>query len=261
MPVTSAHLATDRQKSKAELLQELERLRRTVADLQAASTSALEQQLIGQRRRLEPLPSELALAEERERRRIATGLHDQIGQNLGLVKRDLDDLLGAKRLGELTPRVEQIRARLDRAIEATRSLTFEVSSPVLYELGLEAAVHDLGERMADRNGMRFRFETDGRTDAPVDDVGVVQFSPSACGAAEPASSTSPTLTAREREVLQLVAEGYSGRQIASKLHLSPKTVSTHRQHIMDKLGIHNAVGLTKYAIEFGLTSVETAEPS
>jgi DNA-binding NarL/FixJ family response regulator len=79
------------------------------------------------------------------------------------------------------------------------------------------------------------------------------------GVFEPRPLNSPTLTAREREVLQLVAEGLSGRQIASKLHVSLKTVSTHRQHIMDKLEIHNAAGLTKYAIEHGLTSVDTDE--
>jgi DNA-binding NarL/FixJ family response regulator len=79
------------------------------------------------------------------------------------------------------------------------------------------------------------------------------------GVVEPRPLNSPTLTAREREVLQLVAEGLSGRQIAMKLHVSLKTISAHRQHIMDKLGIHNAAGLTRYAIEHGLTSVDTDE--
>jgi PAS domain S-box-containing protein len=134
-----------------------------------------EQKLSEQRQRLRTLASDLVLAEERERKRIATGLHDQIGQNLGLVRQSLDNLLGAKRFGELAPRFEEIRARVDQAIEATRSLTFELSSPVLYELGLEAALQDLGERMADRNGVRFQFETDGRTEAPIDDASVVLF--------------------------------------------------------------------------------------
>ena len=62
------------------------------------------------------------------------------------------------------------------------------------------------------------------------------------------------LTDREREVLQLLAEGYSAKSIGERLCLSVKTVATHRQHVMDKLVIHNIAGLTKYAIREGLTS-------
>lgn len=62
------------------------------------------------------------------------------------------------------------------------------------------------------------------------------------------------LTGREREVLQLVAEGNTTKEIASTLHLSVKTIDTHREHIMEKLGIRNIAGLTKYAVREGLTS-------
>lgn len=126
-----------------------------------------------QRRKI--LASDLVLAEERERRRIAIGLHDQIGQILGLARRGLDELLRANRIGELAPQIEEICSRVEQAIEATRSLTFELSSPVLFELGLEAALQDLGERMAERCGVRFRFETDGRSKLPSDDASVVLF--------------------------------------------------------------------------------------
>jgi len=64
------------------------------------------------------------------------------------------------------------------------------------------------------------------------------------------------LTAREREVLQLIAEGNTTKKIASQLNVSVKTVDTHRQHIMEKLDIHNIAELTKYAIRLGLTSLE-----
>ncbi|MHC5059874.1 MAG: response regulator [Planctomycetota bacterium] len=63
------------------------------------------------------------------------------------------------------------------------------------------------------------------------------------------------LTAREREVLQLVAEGKTTKGIAATLHVSVKTVDSHREHIMDKLNIHNVAGLTKYAIREGLTFI------
>jgi DNA-binding NarL/FixJ family response regulator len=66
----------------------------------------------------------------------------------------------------------------------------------------------------------------------------------------------PALTAKEREVLQLVAEGKGTKEIASQLHVSAKTVETHRQHIMEKLDIHSIAELTKYAVREGLTSLE-----
>ncbi len=62
------------------------------------------------------------------------------------------------------------------------------------------------------------------------------------------------LTNREREVLQLVSEGHTTKKIAEILKLSPKTIDSHREHIMEKLGIRNIAGLTKYAIREGLTS-------
>ncbi len=65
------------------------------------------------------------------------------------------------------------------------------------------------------------------------------------------------LSDREREVLQLVAEGKSSKEIASIIHVSVKTVEAHRQHIMDKLGIRTVAELTKYAIREGLTSLES----
>jgi DNA-binding NarL/FixJ family response regulator len=63
------------------------------------------------------------------------------------------------------------------------------------------------------------------------------------------------LSQREQEVLQLIAEGKSTREIAAMLYVSVKTVETHRKQIMDKLEIYNVAGLTKYAVREGLTSL------
>ncbi len=65
------------------------------------------------------------------------------------------------------------------------------------------------------------------------------------------------LTAREREVLQLVARGKSTKQIAGFMQISVKTVETHRQKIMQKLGTHSVADLTKYALREGLTSLDS----
>lgn len=70
------------------------------------------------------------------------------------------------------------------------------------------------------------------------------------------TAEAPTLSSREREVVQLIAEGRSTAKIAEHLNLSVKTVESHRKRIMDKLKINNIAGLTKYAIREGITSIE-----
>lgn len=72
------------------------------------------------------------------------------------------------------------------------------------------------------------------------------------GKSSPGVSVFDTLTHRERETLKLVAEGKSNREIAEFLSLSVKTVEKHRSNLMAKLDLHNAAGLTAYAIEKGL---------
>jgi two-component system, NarL family, response regulator NreC len=72
-----------------------------------------------------------------------------------------------------------------------------------------------------------------------------------------ASSVYTILTAREREVLQLLSEGRSTKEMAYTLGVSGKTVETHIQKIMKKLSLHSHAELTKYAIREGLTSLES----
>lgn len=73
---------------------------------------------------------------------------------------------------------------------------------------------------------------------------------------QPDAEAASILTAREREVLQLMAEGKSTKEIAYAFNLSVKTVDVHRQRIMEKLDIHSVAELTKYAIREGLTPLE-----
>ena len=76
-------------------------------------------------------------------------------------------------------------------------------------------------------------------------------------AAENKAQSAPgSLSSREREVLQLLAEGHSAREIAGRLHLSVKTIETHRRNIQAKLGIDNVADLVRYAIREGLTTLE-----
>jgi two-component system response regulator NreC len=65
------------------------------------------------------------------------------------------------------------------------------------------------------------------------------------------------VTPREREVLQLIAEGHRNREIAELLHISVKTVETHRAHLLEKLGVRSTAELTQYAIRKGVIAPET----
>jgi DNA-binding NarL/FixJ family response regulator len=64
------------------------------------------------------------------------------------------------------------------------------------------------------------------------------------------------LTSREREVLILIAEGQSNKEIANKLGIGVRTIETHRERIMRRLDIHSVAGLTKFAIANGMISIE-----
>jgi DNA-binding NarL/FixJ family response regulator len=68
-------------------------------------------------------------------------------------------------------------------------------------------------------------------------------------------NSAPRITARERQVLQLIAEGHTSARIADRLHLAASTVEVHRRNIMRKLDVHSVAELTKYAIRNGITSI------
>ncbi|MHB8923523.1 MAG: LuxR C-terminal-related transcriptional regulator, partial [Thermoleophilia bacterium] len=73
------------------------------------------------------------------------------------------------------------------------------------------------------------------------------------------TSTFDTLTEREREILKLVAEGYTNREIAESLFISVKTVETHKANIMEKLNLHKRAELVRYAIRKGILQVDFDE--
>jgi len=74
--------------------------------------------------------------------------------------------------------------------------------------------------------------------------------------AEKTGKKDELLTGREREVLQMVAEGCSNREIASRLHITIKTVEAHRGHLMDKLGLRSIAELTRYALRAGIIDMD-----
>jgi signal transduction histidine kinase len=123
---------------------------------------------------LRSLASQLSLTEERERRRIATELHDHIGQTLALCKIKLGMLQESASAG-LLESMDEIRKLIDQTIQYTRSLTSELSPPILYELGFEATVEWLGEKILKQYGILFHFEDDGQPKPICDEARVLLF--------------------------------------------------------------------------------------
>ena len=139
-----------------ELSEANERLRR---ELEARRQA--EEELRNYQKELSSLAAELSLAAERERRRIAGELHDQVGQSLAFAKIGLNGLVQSVSDQGLGGRIRDIGAILDQAIQDVRSLTVQISPPLLYEVGLEAALESLGEQFQERFGFRVTFVDDG----------------------------------------------------------------------------------------------------
>ena len=117
--------------------------------------------------RVRAMTSELMMAEERERRRIATVLHDAVGQTLALAKLKVESMRQGHSDEAASARLAEVYGLIDYAVGHTRTLTNELSPPVLYELGLEAALQWLVDRARDRDGLAAEFDDDGRP-KPVD---------------------------------------------------------------------------------------------
>jgi len=118
-----------------------------------------EAKLLAYQEQLRALTSELTLIEEKERRRIASELHDQIGQNLALCKLKVAAL--EKNMPGAAVKVElaAVRRLLECSIQDARSLIFDLSPPILYELGLNAALEWLAERIQEQYHVPVEFES------------------------------------------------------------------------------------------------------
>jgi PAS domain S-box-containing protein len=119
---------------------------------------AAERKILANNEMLRTLSSELVMTEERERRRIAVDLHDNIGQTLALTKIKLNTLLEEKLPHDFKEPVAELINMVDRSIEQTRSLTRELSPSVLYELGLIEALEWLGEQIFSQHGLQILVE-------------------------------------------------------------------------------------------------------
>ncbi len=135
-----------------------------------------EEKLLEHEARLKSLASELSLVEERERRQLATELHDRISQSLVISRMKLQALLKSASASELAAPLEEACNGIAQIIQDTRTLTFDLSSPILYELGFEAAVAEwLDEQIQKKHGIKTEFEDDRRPKPLDDDIRVLLF--------------------------------------------------------------------------------------
>jgi PAS domain S-box-containing protein len=111
---------------------------------------------------LQSLASELSLTEERERRRLATVLHDHIAQLLVVAKSKFEKIQESSLYRSVAKPMEEIRRLIDESIRYTRSLVFELSPPILYDLGFEPAMEWLAEHMQQQYGLEVLVEDDGQ---------------------------------------------------------------------------------------------------
>ncbi len=126
-----------------------------------------EQKLLRYQEALRSLATELALSEERERRAIAQALHDRIGQVLALINIKVGALLESASSKELVRALNEIRDLVSDSIAQTRSLTFDLSPPILYEPGFEAALEWLAERIQEQYGVEVELRRCGK-EVPLD---------------------------------------------------------------------------------------------
>jgi signal transduction histidine kinase len=148
--VREAYLLSERQ--VRERTADLERANQALRDENAERRRA-EEELRRSQARLRRLTSELALAEERQRRAIASDLHDHIGQALTVVRAWLGEMRGNAVFSGMEQGLEETLALLDQTIQSTRTLTFEISPPVLYDLGLEAALQWLCQQFKKKHNL------------------------------------------------------------------------------------------------------------
>jgi DNA-binding NarL/FixJ family response regulator len=153
-------------------------------------------------------------------------------------------------------------ARIAREAPRTRLVMVSMHATETYvaqAIQLGVAGYVLKESCADELPVLLRAVTNGETylSPGVSKTLVGALRHKLAGGAAPEPAAAGVLTPRQREILQLVAEGKSTKDIANALELSVKTVETHRAQIMDRLDIHDVAGLVRYAIRLGLVSADS----
>ncbi len=157
-------------KARAAAQEELRTLNETLEEKVVVRTAIAEQRA----EQLRVLASELTLAEQKERRRIAEVLHDHLGQLLVAAKMKASSM-AMNTTGSLQEQAQQLEALLARAIGSSRKLMVDLSPPILYSLGLEAAIAEHVEQLARSGQLRVRLQANEESDHYPEDLRVLLF--------------------------------------------------------------------------------------
>lgn len=156
---------------RAAALQQLSaQLKQAITHQKIAQNTVAEQS-----KRIQSLATDLNQTEERERRQIAAALHDRVGANLALARMRLEAATSEGTPGLDDSAVREGIQAISTAIEHTRSLTYELSVPILYEAGLEAALGWLGDDLYNRHGLEVVVNGDGGARNADQDVQAAAF--------------------------------------------------------------------------------------
>ena len=153
---------------------DLERVNRTLRE-EIGERLKAEEAIRHSQTQLRRLATELTLAEERERRSIASDLHDHIGQALAVIRARLRQMQSNAVFSGLERDIEETLTLLDQTIQSTRTLTFEISPPVLYDLGLEPALSWLCRQFEKKHGLRAELTSEGAGPALPDGIQITVF--------------------------------------------------------------------------------------
>jgi signal transduction histidine kinase len=160
------YLKTYNERLVNKLEQKIEQLNATIAlkEREVAERLRAEQTLVKYQQDLQSLASRQLILEERERRKFSQLLHDHIGQNLSYAKMKLDMLRKIVTDPSTSDVLKEILTLMEQMSEETRSLTYELSPPLLYEIGLDAALEWLCEQFQKRYGLVCSFEGSNMVD-------------------------------------------------------------------------------------------------
>ncbi len=170
-------LRQERRSLERSVIEHTEDLERMNAELtrEIVERERAVELLIEHQERLRSLALELSRTEECERRRIAQGLHDQVGQTLALSKMKLASMRQTNDDAGLIQELSVVYDLLSEVVEFTRSLTFELGSPLLYDLGLEPALDGLAEQIAAQFDLQVSYRDDSAPKPLSEELKVVLF--------------------------------------------------------------------------------------
>ncbi len=147
----------------------------TALEDQVAEYRRAQAEIEAYQKQLRKLAAELSLTEARERRVIAADLHDHIGQTLAILKMRVAGLAGEPDAGARKRLTAEVLELLNQTIQYTRSLTFEISPPILHELGLTASLEWLGEQFTSKHDLPVSVDTPEDIGRLRDEIEVVIF--------------------------------------------------------------------------------------